>query len=341
LRTIPNQPLKFADETDPRYVAGGRVEDQLIAYGWDKYIATGDATWLPRLPMTKAVVSAMDTIQAEYPQITKFVVTGLSKRGWTTWTTAAVDAITSSRVEAIIPIVIDVLNVKPSMHHHWNAYGYWSDAIADYVDMGLTDRLHTAEFRSLLAIVDPYSYVDRLTMPKFIINSTGDQFFLPDSSQFYFDALQGERHLRYIPNTDHDLEGGAETWRNLAMYYYAHINGIARPEYSWTKQSDGSLRVQTVTLPTGVLLWRATNPTARNFRLDTIGPAWTSTTLTDRGGGLYVGEVSPPAQGWTAFLVELEYPSDGPFPYRFTTEVSVVPDTLPFASLGVKNWRLY
>jgi PhoPQ-activated pathogenicity-related protein len=330
LKMIPNQPLKFTDETDPRYIGAGRSEDELIADAWDKYKTTGDPTWLPRLPMTKAAVRAMDTIQAERPAITGFVVAGGSKRGWTTWTTAAVDP----RVVAIAPLVIDVLNVELSMRHHWDAYGYWSDAIQDYVDMGIMNWLHTPQFRALQRVVDPYGYIDRLTMPKYIVNSTGDQFFLPDSSQFYFDALKGEKHLRYVPNTDHG--GNTEAWYDVFAFYNAVLDGTPRPQFSWTKQPDGSLRVQTVTLtaPTEVRLWQATNPNARNFRLDTIGAAWTSSVLTDQGGGLYVGQVPEPAHGWTAFLVELTFPSGGPFPFKFTTEVSVVPQTLPYRKPG-------
>ena len=43
-------------------------------------------------------------------------------------------------------------------------------------------------------------------MPKFIMNASGDQFFLPDSSQFYFDDLTGDKYLRYVPNADHWLD---------------------------------------------------------------------------------------------------------------------------------------
>ncbi|NUN98382.1 MAG: PhoPQ-activated pathogenicity, partial [Candidatus Omnitrophica bacterium] len=331
VRMIPNQPIKFSDETDPRYLSNGRREDQLIAYCWDKYKKSLDAghedpEWLPRLPMTKAVVRAMDTVQAEHPTVTGFMVAGASKRGWTTWTTAAVDP----RVEAIVPHVIDVLNVDESMRHHWEAYGYWADAIGDYVDVGITDWLRTPQSRAMFEIVDPYSYRDRLTMPKFIVNSAGDQFFLPDSSQFYFDQLAGEKHLRYMPNTDHGLN--AEAAQNFLVYYYSYLNSIPRPAYSWTKEADGSLSVQTITTPTTVRLWRATNPNERNFRLDTIGPTWTSSLLTDQGGGSYIGSVPPPAHGWTAFFVELEFSSGTPYPFKFTTEVSVVPDFLPFAA---------
>jgi PhoPQ-activated pathogenicity-related protein len=129
LKMIPNQPLVFAGETE------GRVEDSLIAYTWDKYLRTGDPKWPARLPMTKAAVRAMDTItsfcgSAEGGSIRMdgFVVAGGSKRGWTTWTTAAVD----KRVVAIVPVVIDMLNIEPSMQHHFGAYGFWSPAIGDY-----------------------------------------------------------------------------------------------------------------------------------------------------------------------------------------------------------------
>lgn len=41
-----------------------------------------------------------------FAEIKKFMVAGESKRGWTTWTTAAVD----KRVFAAIPIVMDMLD---------------------------------------------------------------------------------------------------------------------------------------------------------------------------------------------------------------------------------------
>ena len=159
LRMIPNQPLTFFKD------GVARKEDDLIAYGWRKFLDGGDDQWLARFPMTKAAVRAMDTVQAyaQSPEggrraITKFVVSGGSKRGWTTWTTAAVD----SRVVAIMPAVIDVLNLRPSMTHHYRAYGFWAPAVGDYVTHGIMDRIDDPRFEKLLALVEPYSYRDRL-----------------------------------------------------------------------------------------------------------------------------------------------------------------------------------
>ncbi|MCX6620524.1 MAG: PhoPQ-activated protein PqaA family protein, partial [Acidobacteria bacterium] len=88
IRMIPNQALTFVDDGKPR------KEDALIAYTWDKFLRTGDSRWPARLPMTKAVVRAFDTItefcgsKASNPvKVEHFVVAGGSKRGWTTWTT--------------------------------------------------------------------------------------------------------------------------------------------------------------------------------------------------------------------------------------------------------------
>jgi len=330
---IPNQRIAFADEPDPNY-SGGRTEDELIAYAWDKYLRTADALWLPRLPMTNAAVLAMNAAQAFISGVTggtvtidDFVVSGASKRGWTTWTTAAVDP----RVVAIVPIVIDVLNVEVSMTHHYAAYGFWAPAVHDYEDMGIMGWFSTPQIAAMFAIVDPYAYLARYTMPKFMINSAGDDFFLPDSSQFYFDDLPGEKYLRYVPNTDHSLDG-SDAGDSLLAYYYAILAGIPRPQFSWTLVGDDAIHVQTVGAPPSqVKLWQATNTVARDFRKNPVGmpysgPVWSDSTLTHQGGGLYIGQVSMPPAGWRAFFVELTYTTIGPAPFKFTTEVRVVPD---------------
>ncbi len=326
LRMVPNQPLLFAGE--PRK----RSEDAIIAYSWDKYLRTGDETWPLRLPMTKSVVRAMDTVTAFCRSaagggvaVETFVVSGGSKRGWTAWTTGAVDR----RVVAIVPVVIDVLNIEPSFEHHYRAYGFWAPAVHDFEDIGIMRWRGTPEFQALMRIEDPYAYRDRLTMPKFIVNATGDRYFLPDSSQFYFAELGGEKYLRYVPNTDHSLKGSNAGESGLA-FYESILRGTPRPKFAWRFEDDGSIRVKTEAKPTEARLWQAANRNSRDFRLETIGPAFTSTVLEDAGDGVYIGKVPPPDQGWIAYLVELTYPSGGRFPFKFTTGVRVTPDVLPF-----------
>ena len=328
---IPNQPIKFADEQMDKYKEKGRVEDAQIAYCWDKFLRDGDPLWLSRLPMTKAVVRAMDMVQAKYPQIDGFFVAGGSKRGWTTWTVAAVD----KRVIGIAPAVIDVLNVAKSMQNHHDAYGFWAPSVGNYEEMDVLSRIHTPEFRALEAIVDPYSYLDRLTMPKYVLNSAGDQFFCPDSSKFYFDDLQGEKYLRYTPNTDHGLN--AEAYFCLASFYHAVMTGTPRPEFSWKKEADGTLVVHSKTPVEKAVLWQAHNPKARDFRLEEIGEAYTSSPLEESEPGVFRARPESPATGYTAFLIELHYPNPNfAVPFRFSTGVSIIPDTLPFAKTESK-----
>lgn len=180
-----------------------------------------------------------------------------------------------------------------------------------------------------MQIEEPYEYRDRLTLPKFIINATGDQFFVPDSSQFYFDDLPGVKYLRYVPNTDHSLKN-SDAFGTLAACYHAVLHRSSLPQFSWSADPDGSLRVTPATPPSAVKLWQATNPNARDFRLDTIGPAWTSTDLAPQNG-VYSTQIAPPPQGYTAFMIELTFPLAGaPAPFKFTTPVSVVPDRAPF-----------
>ncbi len=327
VKQIPNQPLFFVGDTVEKYKESGRKEDELITFGWDKYLSSGDPLWLARLPMTKAVVRAMDVTQKEFPQVDGFFVAGGSKRGWTTWTVAAVD----KRVFGIAPAVIDVLNFEASLANHHNAYGFWAPAIQDYVDMKIVDRIHTPAFRNLLSVVDPYSYRDRLTMPKFIINAAGDQFFTPDSSKFYFDGLKGEKFLCYVPNVDHGLN--AEAYFLLASFYQMLLSGAPLPKFTWEKAADGALTLTSESKPVKVLQWKAHNPDARDFRLATLGPKYESSPAVESRPGVYTSNVTPAEKGWTAFFLEVEFNNPGfSAPLRFTTGVSIVPDTYPGAS---------
>ncbi len=325
LRQVPNQPLRFLDDPE----AADRAEDHQIAYAWDQFLLTGDTQWLSRFPMTKAAVRAMDTITAFLAEpaqgtldVSQFVVNGYSKRGWTTWTTAAVD----SRVVALAPFVIDLLNIEESFLHHYAALGFWADAVGDYTQRGTMDWFGTRPFQDMLDLVDPYSYLDRyVSKPKYVYSSAGDEFFLPDSSQFYWDDLPGVKHLRYLPNTGHGLDGRA--WEDVSAWYQAIIDGTAIPTFTWAKQPDGSIIADTTgTTPSQVLLWQATN-SVRDFNHSLYGNLYSSSALAASGPNEYTASVSAPPSGFTAFFIEITYPSGGPHAYRFTTEVSIVPDT--------------
>ncbi len=331
LGMVPNQPLYFADSRKQP-----REEDDLIAYSRVKFIITGDEEWLVRLAMVKSAVRAMDAMQefmksdaSGGPQLDEFVVAGGSKRGWTTWLTGIMDP----RVVAIMPIVIDALNTEAITRHHYEAYGFFSPALGDYVRHSLyPHKLGSPEFSAILDIEDPYRYFGRekvASMPKYVINASGDQYFLPDNSHYYFADMPGEKYLRYVENAKHDL-GGSDARDSMVAFYRSIVDGAARPKFSWTLEQNGPIRVTVEDQPREVNLWQATNPNARDFRLDVIGRAWTKTTLQQGEGNTYVGTVEAPAEGFRAYFVELVYDSGGAEPFKFTTDVNVIPDVLPY-----------
>src|SRR5262249_23490546 len=123
LYDIPNQPL-----------LGDKKEDALIAETFVRYLESKDESWPLLFPMVNSLVKAMDALQAfaqrEWNFIIRyFVVSGGSKRGWTTWPTGAVEP----RVKAIAPLVIDTLNMKAQMPYQLKSYGKYSEMIGDYV----------------------------------------------------------------------------------------------------------------------------------------------------------------------------------------------------------------
>jgi PhoPQ-activated pathogenicity-related protein len=325
LKMVPNEPLTFVGEDK------SRTEDSFIAYTWDKFLRTGDEKWPARLPMTKSAVRAMDTVTAfcaseegGSTRVDSFVVAGGSKRGWTTWTTAIVD----KRVKAIVPIVIDLLNIVPSFQHHYEAYGFWAPAVGDYQAMRIMDWSGTPDYKKLMEIEEPYEYRDRLTLPKLMIDSAGDQFFLPDSAQFYWKDLKGPKWIRYVPNSDHSLKN-TDAQATLLAFYWAQLNGKQLPELTWNLNGDGKYSVKSSVKPRAVKLWTATNPNARDFRLESLGPVYQSKDLS-ADATEFEGKVEKPEKGWTAYFVEFTYDIGAPAPLKLTTDVRVTPDVLPF-----------
>jgi PhoPQ-activated pathogenicity-related protein len=295
LHNVPFQPVSFRNDV----AFDERSEDEIIAFGWRKFLEGGanaeDAEWLARLPMTAAAQRAMDTItdftaDRNIAQVDSFVVGGASKRGWTTWTTAIFD----ERVVAITPAVIDLLNISPSFMHHWRAYGEWSPAIEDYENEQIMEWQFTEEYEKMKEWIDPYSYLDRLIMPKYLVNAASDEFFLPDSWKFYWSDLQGEKHIRYVPNTGHDI---GEDPNNL---------------------------------PDELLLWNAQNPEARDFRLYVIDRVWVAREVNIPDNGVVNIEITSPEGGFSAWFVEATYSSGRDLPFKSTTGVVVAPDRYPF-----------
>lgn len=326
VRQVPNQPLYFTDDA-----GRGRKEDEILAYSLDKALTTGDLEWAVHVAMTKAAVRAMDTIQTfaagEGVTIKDFLVLGGSKRGWTTWLTAAVDP----RVKAIIPASIDMLNLGQQFIHHYEAYGFYAPALNDYVDFDLQCRIQTPEGQALLQVVDPYAYRDRYTMPKLILNATGDQFFLTDSSRFYYGDLPGPKWLRYTPNADHKQT--QDTIVDALSWMDDILDNKVSPQIHWALEGSNALRVTTTSQPKQVRLWQAVNPDSRDFRLEKIGPVWTSQDLSPQADGSYLGAVEPPTRGWKAFLVEVTFSTAGTLEPNqvYSTGVQIIPDALPFA----------
>lgn len=340
---VPNQPLRIEDEFD-------RVEDDLLSQSWNLAIKHDDARWIGRFPMVKSVKRALDATEQflagrdlspaklDSKLLTTglkadgFFVTGASKRGWTTWLIAAID----TRVKAIAPIVIDVLNMQAQTPHHWASYGFWAPALKDYVANGIDKKFDTPELAKVIVHEDPAAYMRFLErLPKYIVTASGDEFFPTDSFQHYEKLLKGEWRLRTVPNAGHNLAGSAAPFEILA-FYETFMAKKPRPEWTWTLSAESGKNTLTATagaLPERVLLWQC-DAKARDFRIDQTGRTWTSTEVSSStpGGLTYVATIDAPATGYRAFMMEATFASGNPLlPLTFTTRVFITPDTLPFA----------
>jgi PhoPQ-activated pathogenicity-related protein len=316
LRQVPNQPL-FT----------GLKEDALIAETFRQFIATKDETWPLLFPMTKAAVRAMDAI-GEFSKrelgapIEKFAVAGASKRGWTTWLTAASD----SRVTALAPMVIDMLNSEPQMDHQLKVFGTWSDQTRDYHELLRRDK--TSEVRRLWSITDPFTFREKITQPKLIILGNNDPYWATDALNIYWSQLAGPKWIHYVPNAGHNLVPMTEGRRvppmsainALGVFTRKQLTGQPMPRLAWQHDDNGKGPRITVTSeppPKSASLWVARAAT-HDFR----GAKWEQQPAAQKGSTV-TGEIELPMSGSAAFYAALEFEFES-VPYTLCTQLRIV-----------------
>ncbi|UCH35867.1 MAG: phenylacetic acid degradation protein [Armatimonadota bacterium] len=299
LYRVPNQPL-----------FDGMVEDEIISYTFQNYMMDADPTWPLLFPMTKSAARAMDALQQyakrEWQQeIHSFVVFGHSKRGWTTWLTAAADR--GKRVKAIAPAVFDNLNIREQMPHQVELWGAYSEEIDDYSSKGLTELLDTPRGRMLVTSVDPYTFRANLTMPKLILNGSNDPYWATDALNYYWDDLVGPKYVLYAPNRGHGIMGSECVPNTLSAFFRTVAAGKAMPEISWTRQVEGDTVTLTIKAPqaTGARAWAATADDL-DFRPQT----WRSTEMAG-GNGVFTVTIARPADKNIAVFGEADFTADG------------------------------
>ena len=222
---IPNQPL-----------FGGLKEDSLVAYTFRKFIQTQDPNWIIFSPMIRSVREAMNYLENYFSQhfdirLKGFILSGISKRGWTTYLTAAKDR----RVKGIIPLSFDNVNFLKTIPHQLDQWGSYSADLIDYSKDGLLDMLSTSIGKKLLSFVDPWYMRKKLKIPKLIVVGTNDTYWTIDAASLYFYGLWGSNYIYYMPNRGHSLGWDKkiiETLKRFILSVARHYN-LARFKFSY------------------------------------------------------------------------------------------------------------
>ena len=313
LLQVPNQPL-----------LGDHFEDDLITETFLKYLDTQDASWPLLFPMAKSAVRALDAA-AEFSKessghtLNKFVVTGASKRGWTTWLTAVVEP----RVIGIAPMVIDTLNFSRQTKYQIKVWGKYSEQIKDYTSKGLVKLIEEEPQNPLFGWVDPYTYRKQLTRPKLLINGTNDPYWVVDALNNYWDDLHGDKWILYIPNAGHGLKGGHEkVVRTVAAFTLHQMTHTPMPKLHWdfSETNDSlELQIQSSSPAKKVALWTSESED-RDFR----DAQWSQVSVQLNETGKYQVSTELPTKGYKAAYGELEFTIHG-VPYSLCTQILRTP----------------
>ena len=310
VRQVPFQPLF------------DRREDALIAYTFDRYLETGETDWPLLLPMVKSAVRAMDTVQRVARErwqlpIERFTVAGASKRGWTSWLTAATDP----RVAAAAPMVIDMLNLPEQIRLQKATFGGLSEQVQDYEQIDLPGRIDSDTGRKLIGMVDPYSYRASLTQPKLILLATNDRYWPLDALSLYWSEIPEPKRVLYVPNQGHGIHDFQRLIGALSALHRYSERGATLPSLAWTFKTHGNaveLTVRSGVKPARVVAWRASSPT-RDFR----DARWSSHSCSQTRDGARCS-ASARAPEYVALYSEATFKDRGEQDFSLSTAVCII-----------------
>jgi PhoPQ-activated pathogenicity-related protein len=342
---VPNQPLNFS--WDPWHRAH-RTEDAAIAITWWRFLQNQtDPSIVLEFPMTKAAVKALDALQEILPMyigvpVSKFVIAGESKRGWTTWLTGAVESVFRKRARAIVPIVLSAIHVREFLHRQFEFFGAWSFELGNHYKDNITQSIDDPPFELMMENIDPWYYRERLVMPKLCISAVGDEYQMPDDQKHWAHDLPGETNLLMVKNADHGLSTGLPiVLQSFGSFLSSVAAGGRRPNYTWKiNETSGELHITTDKPPSKVTIAygdSAPGPEAqrRDFRWASLATGyrplyWSTTPITFNTTNSLIVKLPAPHVSWAGMIVEMQWPNSHGPDFYLTSPGLVVPGTRPF-----------
>jgi hypothetical protein len=252
---IPNCPIVFP--SDPRKMR--REEDSLLGWGFREFLEGGGVypQWLPLLPMAKSAMAGMRAV-GEYVEkklgakIDGWIVSGASKRGWTSWLVSAARCPPAlcPRVVGACPIVPIVPSLHKSIHVQERDYGGVTFAWRDYKDAGLFPYLDSPAFDAFSATIDPghQNYLQRLAaLPTVAVLSSDDEFMALDWTVRSWPKIPGESRFLIAPNTEHSMVTSLPDVISALSAFGSSIAAAEapsqRPAFTWTQRETGELDI--------------------------------------------------------------------------------------------------
>ncbi|GJP30545.1 hypothetical protein CLOM_g3799 [Closterium sp. NIES-68] len=248
LQQVPVMPITF-HVGPPGIGARARLEEEEItAHTIAMFLDHPDEwEWLTPLPMAKSIIRALDASQLAarellpHVPVEGFVAVGVSKRAGMSYIAAALD----KRVVAFMTYGYDLLNVVPNLQHMHDSLGGWPILLKFNSEYNISQRLHSKEYRKLADMIDPYSFIARMDMPKLLISASNDEFFLIDDTYYFLKDMPQPTQVKIVPNLYHMAIQNSFWAYDACLSFFASLLEVnsscaslpasSRPALTWTR----------------------------------------------------------------------------------------------------------